>query len=793
MATMAIYSHLDTATEKDGWVILGPGGGGCVHLLTVNPHRPNTLVVSCDMTAGYITHDGGRSWREFNLKSRQYAYAFDPLDPDTIYAGTSGLFRSQDDGATWQLLFPDPGSVTGERRSSDEANHAYLSSDNWPGGTIHAILVDPLQPEHVYLAIKKAGPQQPSDDFYGIMKEGLLLFSSLDRGRTWNKQIELPGAEIHLLTFDPSSPVGARSLLAVTDKSVFRLLPGGAFEPRPLPAAVLSLRHASCGINPVSGKTVLYISAVTDSDDGRFASRVWKSTDLGATWRQSIPGLDTDPACGMPVFSQVSACARDARRVYLIAEKFPEVDESSQRVEYYGILKSSDEGATWEWVVKLDDDHDPSNRSGGWAERDYGANWGDLKGDDQISPKGRFAWDVVASPVDPEVCYTMDFSTVFVTRNAGAAWEQLVTNLHPDGSVSSRGIDVLAAYGVFFDPFDPHHIALAMTDVGVFHSLNGGRTWQHALAGVPRPWINTCYWMVFDPQVQGRAWSAWSAMHDLPRIKMFREEFFLRDRGGICKTDDAMKTWQPSAAGLPDRALCTHILLDPASTAGSRTLYAAVFNRGVYKSTDDGRTWVQKNNGLNPRNPFAWRLALLQDGTLYLVVVKNWRKGRECPGAIYRTMDGAETWEAVALPEGVDFPNDLTCDPSGRLYLACWPRQVDGRNRAGGAYASDDGGRTWVQLFDPAVHVYTVTVDPGDPDRLYLSTFEAAVHRSDDRGRTWTRLKGFNFQWAYRPVVDPRHPGMLYLTTFGSSLWYGPAGGVETAIEDIVADAQGSR
>ena len=379
----------------------------------------------------------------------------------------------------------------------------------------------------------------------------------------------------------------------------------------------------------------------------------------------------------------------------------------------------------------------------------------------------------------------MDFSTIFKTEDGGLNWEQLVTNIYRDGSVSSRGIDVLGAYGVFFDPFDPLHIVFTMTDVGIFHSDNSGRTWRHALTGVPRQWINTCYWMVFDPHVKGRAWSVWSAMHDIPRIKMFRDEYLARDRGGICKTDDGLQTWQPSNQGLPERALCTHILLDPASPAGNRTLYAAVFNGGVYKSTDDGKTWTLKNSGLDPANPFAWRLALLPDGTLYLVVVKNRMAGRECAGAVYSSANGAETWERVALPGGVDFPNDLTFDPSGRLYLACWPRLVDGENRGGGAYTSDDSSKTWVCVFDPIAHVYTVTVDPHNPSTLYLATFDAAAYRSDDRGQTWKRLKGFNFQWCYRPVPDPYHPGMLYLTTFGSSVWYGPADGVENAVGDI--------
>jgi hypothetical protein len=290
--------------------------------------------------------------------------------------------------------------------------------------------------------------------------------------------------------------------------------------------------------------------------------------------------------------------------------------------------------------------------------------------------------------------------------------------------------------------------------------------------------------MVFDPEVKGRAWSVWSAMHDIPRIKMFREEFFARDQGGICKTDNGLQTWQPSAHGLPERALCTHIVLDPASPAGQRTLYATVFNGGVYKSTDDGKTWSLKNNGIDPRNLFAWRLVLLPDGTLYLVVVKNFLKGREFTGAVYRSTDGAETWQPVPLPDDVDFPNDLTFDPSGRLYLACWSHLVNGSNRGGGAYASDNGGRTWVRVFDPAAHVYTVTVDPVNSSTLYLSTFHAAVHRSDDRGQTWRRIKGCNFQWNQRVIPDPHHPGMIYLTTFGSSVWYGPSQSPGNAKED---------
>ena len=59
---------------------LGPGGGGAQFNPTVSPHDANRVLVSCDMTGAYITHDGGKSWRMFNLRGVVDFFVFDPLD-----------------------------------------------------------------------------------------------------------------------------------------------------------------------------------------------------------------------------------------------------------------------------------------------------------------------------------------------------------------------------------------------------------------------------------------------------------------------------------------------------------------------------------------------------------------------------------------------------------------------------------------------------------------------------------------------------------------------------------------
>jgi len=294
--------------------------------------------------------------------------------------------------------------------------------------------------------------------------------------------------------------------------------------------------------------------------------------------------------------------------------------------------------------------------------------------------------------------------------------------------------------------------------------------------------------VVFDPEVKGRVWGAFSGIHDLPRPKMWRNRDPRKFVGGVGISEDGGATWQPSSTGMPSTSV-THLLLDPASPASSRTLYACAFGRGVYKSTDGGKTWALKNGGIEGETPFAWRLTRADDGTLYLIEARRseGNLGERGDGALYRSRDGAEHWEKMTLPANVNGPVGLTLDPRNnrRMYLAAWGQGRAEVDVGGGVFLTTDAGATWKPIFQDSQHVYDVTVDPRNPEVLYACGFDAGAWRSANGGATWNRIRGYTFKWGHRVVIDPADPKLIYITTYGGSVWHGPAQPGDDVPEDI--------
>ena len=145
-------------------------------------------------------------------------------------------------------------------------------------------------------------------------------------------------------------------------------------------------------------------------------------------------------------------------------------------------------------------------------------------------------------------------------------WQQVYTNKLEGGGWMSRGLQVTTGYMLAFDPFDPLHVFMADTDTGLMESFDGGKSWTSATFnnGVPRHWVNSTYWLLFDPEKKGKVWALMSRNHDLPRPKMWRHMNMSDYQGGVLVSNTGGKTWQVTSEDMGESA-ATHIIMDPES------------------------------------------------------------------------------------------------------------------------------------------------------------------------------------------------------------------------------------
>lgn len=273
---------------------------------------------------------------------------------------------------------------------------------------------------------------------------------------------------------------------------------------------------------------------------------------------------------------------------------------------------------------------------------------------------------------------------------------------------------------------------------------------------------------------------------------------------GIYRSTDGGETWQH--AGLPKSERIAQIVVHPQK---SDTVYAAVPgalwsdspDRGLYRTTDGGKTWNLVLKGANlstgvstiamdPGNPdvlFAGTWDFRRRGWTF-------RSGGEGPTApsgsgLYRSTDGGTTWTELTPEANPGFPKK----PYGRIAVAIAPSNaqrvyafVEGVDSA--LYVSDDGGQKWEQRDKSTWMVWRpfyfaqLTVDPKNPDRVFKTN--GALIVSEDAGRSFSMVGGFVGMHGdvHAVWIDPTNPqtviagddgGMWYSYNGGSKWWKG--------------------
>ncbi len=254
--------------------------------------------------------------------------------------------------------------------------------------------------------------------------------------------------------------------------------------------------------------------------------------------------------------------------------------------------------------------------------------------------------------------------------------------------------------------------------------------------------------------------------------------------GGVWKTVNAGTTWTPVFDNEGAFSIGA-IALDAKNTStvwvgtGEYNSQRSVgYGDGVYRSDDGGKSW--KNMGLKASEHIGRIVIHPRNSDVVFVAAQGplWSAGGD--RGLYKTSDGGKTWKAVIQISENTGVTDVVFDPSNPdiMYAASWQRRRHFYTLVNGGpesaiYKSTDGGDTWTKLksgLPPGdLGRIGLAVSPVNPSVVY-ATVEASgnlsgIFRSNDRGATWERTSSSIAQGMYygQIIADPKNVDRIYI------------------------------
>jgi photosystem II stability/assembly factor-like uncharacterized protein len=264
--------------------------------------------------------------------------------------------------------------------------------------------------------------------------------------------------------------------------------------------------------------------------------------------------------------------------------------------------------------------------------------------------------------------------------------------------------------------------------------------------------------------------------------------------GGVFKTENCGESWMPISDGQIDTGSIGAIDVAESNPnivyvgTGSAAIRSnVIIGRGAWKSADAGRTWEfigLREAGqigsmvVHPSNPdIVWAAAL---GSPF---------GPNEERGVFKTTDGGRTWKKTLFVNNDTGARDLAINMSNpnELYAGMyrgfrkgWDIISGGSSKEGGIYKSTDGGETWKKieagLPAPLIGKIDIDVARSQPNIVYAMVEapgeQGGLYRSDDSGLTWRvintagnlRSRPFYFNYVH---VNPKNPDDVWVNALG--------------------------
>lgn len=351
--------------------------------------------------------------------------------------------------------------------------------------------------------------------------------------------------------------------------------------------------------------------------------------------------------------------------------------------------------------------------------------------------------DFAVNPKNPKEYY--------VAVSSGGVWKTTTA-----GTSFKPVFDSQGSYSIGCVTMDPHNHNVVWVGTGennnqrsvaygdgVYKTEDGGKTWQHM--GLKTS--EHIGMIAIDPRDS-----------DVVYVAAYGPLWSAGGERGLYKTTDGGKTWK-LVLTISEHTGVSEVHLDPRypdeiyAVAHQRrrhvfTLIGGGPESSLYKSRDAGKSWKKLQRGLPAGDVGRIALAIspVNPDTVYAIVEAQ--RGR---GGFFCSTDRGASWEKrSSYTSRGNYYQELFCDPvdMNRIYSMDVFLQV-----------SDDGGKTWRALGERSKHWdnHAMWINPQDPD-YYLVGSDGGVYESFDRGQTWKFMTNLPVTQFYKVATDNAEP-----------------------------------
>lgn len=260
--------------------------------------------------------------------------------------------------------------------------------------------------------------------------------------------------------------------------------------------------------------------------------------------------------------------------------------------------------------------------------------------------------------------------------------------------------------------------------------------------------------------------------------------------GGLWKTEDAGQRWKNISDGFFEMGSVGAVAV---STLNPNIVYVGMgehaprgvmtsYGDGVYKSTDAGKTW--KHMGLETTHHISRIIIHPTNPDIVYVAAQGQLYGPNKERGIYKSTDGGKTWKNTLFVNNLTGCSELSMDANYPeiMYAAMWehqrkPNMVISGGEGSGLYKSTDAGETWTEMTEGLPKEkgkMAISVSPANSNKVFAliesdsNQDKGGLFVSNNAGKSWSMVSGDNRlvqrAWYYIEVfTDPKDEDIVYV------------------------------